>query len=510
LDHSPLRRNLILAALCLWLLLWSLFAWHAVQDDAFIHLRYAANLQRLHFITYDGIHPDFGTSSLLYVALLAALRTLTTSADLPHLLSLLQHVALFAALALLFDRLLPRAARAARALALLTLVLVVTPSAVRWFQDGMETGLTALFSVLLAATVWRFTRLQTFRATHYATLFALGAVLVIHRVELVLPVILAFLLLALGRPHPTPRRFLDASPLLAGAALSVTFIFATMHALLPDTALAKSGAGPDFPAAFHSAATVLTGAMSIGAGLALFWVITLAILVRRRPPALPTLLANAIFPLTFLLAGLRGQEIQGARYLLWTFLFSIAWNILELGSLYARPAHSSKTLIYAFTALLAVGLPFESYFMHHVLVARAATWRIFQAQHLHQISGLQGAAYDVGYIGYFSQAPICDLAGLVNGRAVARLSKVARSQRCAAIAPAFVFGNWDQVSYFALFHPLHGWHVCGHYDYVNVRGLEEHFLIASPQATAQVCAAGGGAEPTPTSLLPFLAPTPNP
>jgi hypothetical protein len=55
----------------LWLGSWIYFTRYAMLDDALIHLRYAAFLRQLHFITYDGVHASYGTSSLLYVSLLA-------------------------------------------------------------------------------------------------------------------------------------------------------------------------------------------------------------------------------------------------------------------------------------------------------------------------------------------------------------------------------------------------------------------------------------------------------
>jgi len=61
----------------LWLATWILLSSAGVQDDAFIHLRYADNLLRTHLITYDGVHPNYGAYSLLYVYLLAFLRAFT-------------------------------------------------------------------------------------------------------------------------------------------------------------------------------------------------------------------------------------------------------------------------------------------------------------------------------------------------------------------------------------------------------------------------------------------------
>lgn len=48
-------------------------------------------------------------------------------------------------------------------------------------------------------------------------------------------------------------------------------------------------------------------------------------------------------------------------------------------------------------------------------------------------------AGDVGYIGYFSQGTMCDLSGLVNGRAQAQRSDSERIERCANTHPDFLF-----------------------------------------------------------------------
>ena len=44
---------------------------------------------------------------------------------------------------------------------------------------------------------------------------------------------------------------------------------------------------------------------------------------------------------------------------------------------------------------------------------------------------------------------------------------------------------------------LKGWSICSEYDLANLRASDLHYLIASPEATAEVCqAAGGVAAPT--------------
>jgi len=71
--------------------------------------------------------------------------------------------------------------------------------------------------------------------------------------------------------------------------------------------------------------------------------------------------------------------------------------------------------------LLLIEIPIESEVMYRVLATRTKPMRHFEGQRLEQLSGLHGVWMDVGYIGYFTHARLCDMSGLVNGRAVARL-----------------------------------------------------------------------------------------
>ena len=86
------------AAFAAWLLVWMSLSWPAMQDDALIHLRYAANLLHHHTISYNGVHQDYGTSSLLYVFLLAGLYSFFASPILPRVVSSFFHLVLFGGL----------------------------------------------------------------------------------------------------------------------------------------------------------------------------------------------------------------------------------------------------------------------------------------------------------------------------------------------------------------------------------------------------------------------------
>src|SRR6266567_477453 len=77
-----------------WVMAWIWAARYYYRDDALIHLRYADMLRDRGFLTFDGVHPSHGTSSLLYVALLAVAGRLAYTIFLPKVLSVLGYVAL--------------------------------------------------------------------------------------------------------------------------------------------------------------------------------------------------------------------------------------------------------------------------------------------------------------------------------------------------------------------------------------------------------------------------------
>jgi hypothetical protein len=502
--------------LAIWLLVWLRLSWPAVQDDAFIHLRYAVNLLRDHMISYDGVHPDYGTSSLLYVWLLAGLRGLFQSPVLPRAVSSVFHVVLFAALAWAFPRTLRSAPRLAWAFALLLLTILVMPMAVRWLDDGMETSLTLCLISLLVFSISRLGHSQDISKRAFAWLFTLGLVATLARVEFFLLMTVASLTLFFARYESAPPNGLRArlrlvascaAPLF-GSVVAAGVIYLSMHALIPDTAIAKADAQAPWMSTMHATISVFVSAMSMGVILVLFWLLTaVAVVVYKRRVSLSMLAANSPFPLVLALAIHRGQQVQGVRYFVWTLIFPILWNILELRWSEAEPrqlpAHMLKFATYGVVCLLLIVAPIESILLHREFRARARSFAEFRMQHLERLSSLKLVAFDVGYIGYFTQSPLCDMAGLVNGRASAALPFEDRVKVCAAEHPQYAF-----VSGFSLWElgnalDLKGWSVCSEYDFANLRAPDLHYLIASPEATAEVCRAAGG---TPRPLETILHP----
>jgi hypothetical protein len=387
----------------------------------------------------------------------------------------------------------------------------------------METGLALCFVLTLCFTTFRESLRPATSAITYLAFTLLAFFTILLRTELLLLAGLCFLILTYRRAQlaghsghvvSSPRSWLPAalqsSHLLLGSLLALALILLRMHVLLPDTALAKSHGPSVWPGVLDAAAITLAGALSFGAGLLVFWLLTIFLLLRaHRLLSLPVLLANSVFPIVLTLAALRGQEIQGARYLVWTFFFSALWNILELATPEpSQPIGTSselpgKPLVYAFLVLFLLVQPVEARLMYRVLTARAHTLAFFETQHLNTLHGQLGVAFDVGYIGYFSQANICDLAGLVNGRDAARLTNDTRAAACAARHPDFIFGNLSQIELMQRYMPLTGWQVCDHFNFVNVSNPDTHYLVLPPATAASVCHQTSGEPPYPVSnLLP--------
>jgi hypothetical protein len=513
-----------------WLVAWIGLSWAAVQDDALIHLRYADNFYQTGHISYDGIHPDYGASSLAYVVLLGTFRAFTDSVDLPRSVSSVAHLSLFAGLGWLITFRLPKEAVLARLLGVALLLFMVSPSSVRWLDDGMETGIGLCIVTLLCCLTFRQARHSSMTSARYAGLALVGLFAVLLRTELALLCGISFAILSLqylvqnGKPvagSSGPRYWIAllkaGSPICLGGVVALAIIVWRMHVLLPDTAFAKSHGLTAWKGVLSSTPVILLGGMSFGVGLFLFWCLSLVLVIRGGRGTLSTTFANSVFPITILLALLRGQEIQGARYLAWTFFFSIVWNLLTLGfppslSIHAPPIHTvtplkvqqdptGALLIYTLIALFFLAQPIEVTSMYRVLRRRAVTLSQFKRQHLQTLAGKLGTAFDIGYIGYFSQARICDLAGLVNGREAARGTNDTRAAKCAARHPDFLFVNRSQIGLMQAHMSLEGWQVCGHYSFTNIKTPDTHYLLLPKPTADSLCHAISGTAPEPLTRL---------
>jgi hypothetical protein len=236
----------------------------------------------------------------------------------------------------------------------------------------------------------------------------------------------------------------------------------------------------------------------------LLWLLTIFLTLRTSRFSITTLFANLAFPVLLALAASRGQQIQGARYFVWTLVFSILWNIFELSdvSFDHRLQTQSNTLAFCFLALLLLALPFESRMLYHTLRDRSDLLKQFEENHFERLQGKRGVAFDIGYLGYFSRADICDLAGLVNGRDKARQTTQERLAGCFTSHPDFIFVDLGGIGYAANYLPIKDWQICSRYDYKTVNQNDSHYLIVPRSVAREVCR--NVANTIPSDIPPLL------
>jgi hypothetical protein len=111
-------------------------------------------------------------------------------------------------------------------------------------------------------------------------------------------------------------------------------------------------------------------------------------------------------------------------------------------------------------------------------------------------SGARAVAADIGFLGYFSRAEVCDLNGLINGRAFAGLSSDQRAHQCAEWRPMVAFLTESQRRLLTPYLDVAGWTQCGHVDFTNFASPDRHALLLHPQSELR-CPAGFRAHPEP-------------
>ena len=134
--------------------------------------------------------------------------------------------------------------------------------------------------------------------------------------------------------------------------------------------------------------------------------------------------------------------------------------------------------------------------MYPMLRQRAMLMDDFENDHFEIFRGKRGIAYDVGMIGYFSQADICDLAGLVNGREMARMDLHARIEVCVHDHPDCMFLDTSSINDVSASISLNDWQVCSHYDFRGVNSFDRHFLLVPRVNATQICKQLAGSVPS--------------
>jgi hypothetical protein len=491
---SDIAKAAVLAASGVWVGIWLWFSRESMLDDALIHLRVADDLRR-------GVI-DSGSSSPLWVGLLAAVSSVLKSPLVPKVLSILAYLG-FLALVLARAR---TATRASKVALIVLLIGSISPLGIRWLTDGMETSLVALATGGLAfVAVGEATRARC-SAGRYSALVAFGLLLTTLRVVegcfLIAFATLFFVVarlqeernLGLGRATAIA---LNRSHLLLGALAGVIVDRAVYGTILPDTAVAKNHGSALWDSAYLVAHTI-GSSISFGLALCLAYAVSSAFLLHRISTsgqrAWAALALISLVPVGLLVIVTSGEGIQGIRHLSWLFVFPTVANTLLLDRMPDRTSHPLPALAgarwaLAILAVIVISWAIEGPIAVRVADAHTQTFRRMSSMHLQRLQNRNGIAYDVGFIWYFSHGRICDADGLINGHAFAALSPKARLKRCLARPTDFLFVDDAQLAELqrASRHKFTGWTVCARFRFDNVATTDAHLLVVPSRLATTLC-----------------------
>lgn len=499
-ERVPIPALLALAAaLALYLaaILW--FSRLHVLDDALIHLRYAELLLEYGFFTADGLAPSFGTSSPLFVVLAAALHAVAPSDFTTKLLSVFFYLCFVAGIGGLMLR-----TRGAARLGWGALVILCTaPMGVRWLTDGMETSLVACQATLLGLAAARDERTMRRTPLGVSGLVLLCAACVATRVEMVALIGLAALAVANAARGSLRARIGRAAPLALGAVAGLLAVWWVFGTVVPDAVIAKASGETAPVRSVASIARSFGGGLGFGIGLLALWVASVAVCLRGqpRPRRIALVLPNLALLLLWGLAASRGQYIQGIRPLLSIMMFMIATNLAMIAAdrrprafvaaprwlarLAARPR--AGAVLGAASAAFVFTVEFERF--HDIVAHRSEAFVEMRELNLAELEETSGIGWDVGHVMYFTKAHVCDVSGLINGRAAAASPEPARLDACLRQDVDFVFTTTDKARQLMARSGdrFRDWPVCGLYVFQNVGPTAPHVLAVSPAHAPRVC-----------------------
>jgi hypothetical protein len=438
---------------------------HFLLDDALLHVRSAELLLQGQVSTVD--------SSPAFLLLTAAGLRLGASFEVTKLLSILGFAALVASLIVRAWR--ERHSAAGAMLAGLV-VLVLSPFGVKWLTDGMETSLAALSAAALAMTLEDDDR-RTLRST------VVAAVCGLVRPELAALVAVV----VLGQLLRGKSRLAIAA--LLGLLAALAAIFVVFGAVWSDAAIAKLRHAYTLEEFVVLLASIAAGAGVFGVGLFAAWAMLIGIaapLVHRRD-AWPSLLGGLSLPLVLIIIALRGQAVEGIRPLLPFIAFSLA---CVLPCLRHRRVSLPPALVSAGLALVLVGdWIVDGPAFARIVRLQAQSLEAMRTKDWSPLRGHTGVAWDVGYLAYFTTTPICDVQGLINGAAVARLPITDRLTRCSQIAD-FAFVDPVRFRILATALDVRAWRICDRFDFAHRRApLSVYLLVAPGLAREPLCRA---------------------
>jgi hypothetical protein len=336
------------------------------------------------------------------------------------------------------------------------------------------------------------------------------------RIELALIIAIACASIAISKLERTGpvSAVAEASPLALGGLLALLSIRASLGHFLPDTALAKSGHASLSP--LFATMQVFGSAVLLGFGCVLAWASSWILSLRRilsyshhrATSLLISVLENCPLFIIVALSCLRGQRIQGVRYVIWPLIFGIIANAVQIARedleypVRFRLETVTKWMTIAFAVIFLCILPLDWRWAATAMRGRSETFLEMRSAHFDRaFADKTIIASDVGFITYFSGGRTCDLAGLVDGREMAAMKPQARIQFCAQQSPAMMFLTSGQAKDVEPYIDFNDWMACGIYDFTNVHSNDRHYLLVPKSEAESVCRS---LERTPAPLSDYV------
>ncbi len=387
---------------------------HGFTDDGFIHLQYAKNLIAHGELAFNAGEPSFGTTSPLWVTVLAALGArLSSPESLVDVSRVLSWLAAFATLAVVY-----RFAHAAGASAVISLGATVAFAADAWFARWSALGMESSAATLAAAAV-ALASIRATESTAGAARFGAAVAIAAHlrpEMYLALPVLCVAAMTL--RPRP-PVRVVATALVVAAVLLVPWLLVAKWHlgSFLPNTAGAKSGGVITDPlvffAKFGPIAKIVLGTQTV----AVLAVVADVALWRRRAVAFdPALRFCVLWMLALPLAYVVFDIQVLSRYLLLITpaVCVVGWRALEhpLGARAPRVAVAAVVVAVGVNAALYARVVLSpSRAFSADLMGPMTDLAVFLRDHSPPDAVV--AAADIGYLAFYSQRRVLDLGGLV-------------------------------------------------------------------------------------------------